>query len=205
METTARRVPQQARSKERVARVLAAADRILATEGVEALRMVRLASAAGVSVGSLYQYLPDRDAVLEALAGEYLERIEGTMAELIDAAGQQHWDDPIDGLVEVFAEVYRREPGFRALWFGRHMSEAIRVADREHKHKMADGLRRIILAQHILPDREWLPQVSVAVQLMADALMQEAFRLDSNGDPDILRELKSGLRGYLAELKRRTD
>lgn len=205
METTVRRVPQQARSKERVARVLAAADRIVAAEGVEALRMVRLAQEAGVSVGSLYQYLPDRDAVLEALAAEYLGRIEGTMDQLVDAAGQQHWDDPVEGLVEVFAEVYRREPGFRALWLGRHMSEVIRVADREHKRRMAVGLRRIVVAQHILPDREWLAQACMAVQLMADAVMQEAFRIDAQGDPDMLRELKTGLRGYLGELSVRPD
>ncbi len=205
METTVRRVPQQARSKERVARVLAAADRIVAVEGVEALRMVRLAQDAGVSVGSLYQYLPDRDAVLDALADEYLGRIEGTLDDLIAAAGQQHWDDPVEGLVEVFAEVYRREPGFRALWFGRHVSEAIRVADREHKRRMADGLRRIVLAQKMLPDREWVGRACLAVHLMADALMQEAFRIDPNGDTKMLRELKTALRGYLAELERRTD
>src|SRR3954447_25159346 len=63
-----RRVPRQARAREKLARVLEAADRLLAEEGVEALTTTRVAAAAGVSVGALYQYLPDRDAITEPLA-----------------------------------------------------------------------------------------------------------------------------------------
>ncbi len=200
-----RRVPRQARSRERLAQVLAVADRLVATEGVEALRMVRLAQEAGISAGSLYQYLPDRDAVLAALAESYLERIEVVLAELVTASARERWEDPVAVLVDGFSEIYRRENGFRALWFGQHGSEAIRHADRAHKRRMADGLRIVLLAQQAVPDRDWLPDACLSAQLMADALMQEAFRIDPEGDPKLLRELKFGLRGYLAELSRRDD
>ncbi|HEY8547301.1 MAG TPA: TetR family transcriptional regulator, partial [Acidimicrobiales bacterium] len=50
-----RRHPQQARSRERVARVLEAADRVLGTEGFGALTVRRLAEEAGVPVGTIYQ------------------------------------------------------------------------------------------------------------------------------------------------------
>ena len=77
-----RRVPRQARSRERLARMLDAAEELLVAEGPGALTTTRVASAAGVSVGSLYQYLPDKEAIVEALAGRYLAEFEGLMEAL---------------------------------------------------------------------------------------------------------------------------
>src|SRR3954469_5799148 len=106
-----RRVPRQTRSRERLAHVLATADRLLAAEGPEALTTTRVAAEARMSVGSVYQYLPDRDAIIEALATSYLVRIEVTMAAFLGVANEQSWADPVAALVDGFAEVYRSEPG----------------------------------------------------------------------------------------------
>lgn len=196
--TVLRRVPRQARSRERLARVIEAADRLIAAEGVEALTMIRIAAAAEMSVGSLYQYLPDRDAVIEALAVTYLERIEVYMAELLERARQENWDDPTDVLIDAFAHLYRSEPGFRALWFGRDLTEAARAADREHKRRMARTLRELVLAQGMAADAEDLEVACRTAHLMGDAVMQEAFRADPEGDPDLLRQAKIALRAYAA-------
>src|SRR3569833_4143444 len=119
-----RRVPRQARAREKLARVLEATDRLLAEEGVEALTTTRVAAAAGVSVGALYQYLPDRDAITEALAEGYLARLEDLMTSFADQAAKETWDDPVGLLVDAFAALYRAEPGFRALWLGRGLPTA---------------------------------------------------------------------------------
>src|SRR5919202_2147736 len=90
-----RRVPRQARSRARLQRMLDAADELLASEGAEALTTTRVAEAAGVSVGSLYQYLPDKEAIVEALAGRYLAEFEALMEEL---AAQAPFEDPVGTL-----------------------------------------------------------------------------------------------------------
>ncbi|MRH87732.1 TetR family transcriptional regulator [Nocardia sp. SYP-A9097] len=193
-----RRVPRQARSRERLARVLEVADRLMGTEGVEALTMIRVAAEARISVGSLYQYLPDRDAVIEALAGSYLAMIESRTAALLELARVERWPDPTDVLIDAFAHLYRGEPGFRALWFGRHLTEAARAADREHKRRMAVTLREIMIAQGVAAD---VPELDIACRtahLMGDAVMQEAFRTDPDGDPGLLTEAKIALRAYAA-------
>jgi AcrR family transcriptional regulator len=59
-----RKQPKQARSAELVAAVLEAAVQVLATEGAHRFTMARVAERAGVSVGSLYQYFPNKAAVL---------------------------------------------------------------------------------------------------------------------------------------------
>src|SRR3954453_13108318 len=91
-----RRVPRQARSRARLQRMLDAADQLLAREGAEALTTTRVAEAAGVSVGSLYQYLPDKEAIVEALAGRYLTEFDGLMGRMVEEARADPaaWSDP---------------------------------------------------------------------------------------------------------------
>jgi AcrR family transcriptional regulator len=61
---SSRKSPQQARSSDLVAAVLEAAVQVLAKEGAQRFTMARVAARAGVSVGSLYQYFPNKAALL---------------------------------------------------------------------------------------------------------------------------------------------
>ncbi|OQR62468.1 TetR family transcriptional regulator [Streptomyces maremycinicus] len=198
--TPLRRTPRQARSRARLALLLEAAERILVGEGVEALTTTRVAAEAKVSVGSLYQYLPDRDAIIDALAAGYFARLEAVMDELAGTAARERWEDPVGVLIDTFAGVYRTEHGFRALWFGSGLTERTRAADREHKRRMADGTRRVLLALGVAPDDAALARACHAAILAADALAQEAFRRAPEGDTDLLDEAKTMLRCYLTEV-----
>jgi AcrR family transcriptional regulator len=195
-----RRVPRQARARQKLARVLEAADRLLAEEGVEALTTTRVAAAAGVSVGTLYQYLPDRDAITEALAEGYLARLEDLMTSFADQAAKETWDDPVGLLVDAFAGLYRAEPGFRALWLGRGLTEVTREADVAHKRVMATGVHRVLVAQGVLRDDEEAATACRTAFLAADAVIQEAFRADPEGAAGLLAHLKVMLRAYLERL-----
>ncbi|MHC3467825.1 TetR/AcrR family transcriptional regulator [Streptomyces sp. 7R007] len=198
-----RRTPQQARSRARLARVLQAAERVLVGEGVEALTTTRVAAEAKVSIGSLYQYLPDRDAIIDALAAGYFTKLEAVMDDLVEAAAARAWEDPVGVLVDTYAGLYRTEHGFRALWFGSGLTERTRAADREHKRRMADGVRRVLLALGVARDDAALARACHAAILAADALAQEAFRRDAGGDGELLKEAKVMLRGYLAAVAAR--
>jgi AcrR family transcriptional regulator len=79
-----RKSPRQARSAQLVHDVLEAAVRVLAREGARRFTTARVADEAGVSVGSLYQYFPNKEAILFRLqtdewtqTGELLRRILG--------------------------------------------------------------------------------------------------------------------------------
>jgi AcrR family transcriptional regulator len=185
--------------------MLEAAERILVAEGVEALTTTRVAAEAKVSVGSLYQYLPDRNAIIDALAAGYFARLEGVMDDLVRAAAQERWEDPVAVLVDTYAEVYRTEHGFRALWFGSGLTERTRAADREHKGRMADGIRRVLRALGVAGDDEALARAGHAAILAADALAQEAFRRAPEGDALLLDEAKTMLRAYLAAITPEPD
>jgi AcrR family transcriptional regulator len=67
---SARKEPQQARSSDLVAAILDAAVRVLAKEGAQRFTTARVAEKAGVSVGSLYQYFPNKAAILFRLQSD---------------------------------------------------------------------------------------------------------------------------------------
>jgi AcrR family transcriptional regulator len=193
-----RRVPRQARSRERLQRMLDAAEALLVSDGAAALTTTRVAAAAGVSVGSLYQYLPDKEAIVEALANRYLAEFEALMVDVAERAAAS--EDPVGMLIDTFAQRYRDRPGYRALWFGRGLTAELRDADRENKLMLADGLRRAIVAAGLAEDG---PRVRLAARtgvLVADALLQEAFRVRRDGDPELIEEAKTVLRPYFAAL-----
>lgn len=199
-EASLRRTPRQARSRQKLARVLEAADRLLISEGAEALTTTRVAAEAGVSVGALYQYLPDRDAILDTLADRYLLRLEELMDSFTARASREVWPDPVAVLVDGFADLYRGQPGLRALWFGRHLTERTREADRAHKRTMAEALHQVLVAQHRLPDDAASASACYTAFLAADAVIQDAFRTDPDGSRALLEALKVMLRAYLERL-----
>src|ERR1700722_16784152 len=90
-----RREPQQERSRARVRQILVAADLVLAADGFEALTVRRIARSAGVPVGSIYQFFPDKAAVIDALARTYIEEFEAAIGELTEAARKEVWPDPV--------------------------------------------------------------------------------------------------------------
>jgi AcrR family transcriptional regulator len=67
---SARKEPKQARSAELVATILQAAAQVLAKEGAPRFTTARVAEKAGVSVGSLYQYFPNKAAILFRLQSD---------------------------------------------------------------------------------------------------------------------------------------
>lgn len=197
-----RRLPQQARSRARVQRLLTTADRVLASEGFAALTMRRLAEEAGVSVGTIYQFFPDKGAVVDALARRYIADFEAMIDALVHQAETERWDDVVDTMIGAAVAMYRSHPGYLAIWTGRHLSPELQRADDANNAAIAAGLRRILVAQHGLSDDERLARRCQVAVLTTDALLQLAFRLDPQGDEAILNEARRLQRLYLADLTR---
>ena len=76
-----RREPTQKRSRKRVEQIVEAARALLFEHGIRAVTTTSIASKAGVPVGSVYQYFPDKSAILTTLYAEYLDRIQQVMLD----------------------------------------------------------------------------------------------------------------------------
>jgi len=75
-----RRRPTQARSREMVARILAAARELLHEQSSAKLTTIAIARVAGMSVGSLYQYFPNKEAILLHLVQDWLADVQDAMS-----------------------------------------------------------------------------------------------------------------------------
>ena len=85
--TTPRKRPRQARSRDTVSAILAATSRVLIKHGFDGLTTNAVASAAGVSIGSLYQYFPNKEALVAGLIEHHVETINAALfAELTRVA-----------------------------------------------------------------------------------------------------------------------
>jgi AcrR family transcriptional regulator len=95
------RPPQQERGQRRVDAILAAAAAIVAEDGVQAATMHAIAKRSGTTVGSMYHFFPDREAVLVAL-GERHARALGALAEELTAVD---WKSlPLDRAVSKYVD-----------------------------------------------------------------------------------------------------
>jgi len=105
-----RRTPRQARSQRTVDAILFAASHILRSEGSEAVTTDRVARAAGVSIGSLYQYFANRHAILAALRARHGEWLAAeTRAGIERAAAQPTLRGAVRASIERVVAAHRGE------------------------------------------------------------------------------------------------
>lgn len=109
--------PVQARSRHTVASILEAAVQVFEAHGYAAGTTARIAERAGVSVGTLYQYYPNKDAVVAALADQHLADVR-TLTEA-GLARPDLLQAPlpvlIDALVDGFVALHQANPKLHRL------------------------------------------------------------------------------------------
>jgi AcrR family transcriptional regulator len=103
-----RREPKQQRARQTVDAVLEGVQRVLRRQGAEAITTNRVAEAAGVSIGSLYQYFPDKQAIFTALHDRHVDGvrqvIERTMIDCCAASLEELTRELVERLANVHAE-----------------------------------------------------------------------------------------------------
>jgi len=97
---TPRKRPLQARSRETYAAILEATARILEAEGLEAANTNAIAERAGVSVGSLYQYFPDKAAIFAELIIASETELGDMLEALVSSTGAQTLEERLALLVQ---------------------------------------------------------------------------------------------------------
>lgn len=191
-----RRAPMQRRSAERVEAIQAAAQKVLEEEGGEALTTIRVAEAAGFSIGSLYHWYPDKDAIVEELALRYWNELAELVEGVADLAERGGVDRPIDEAFAALAAGFRARPGFMALWFGGLRTEGVRDATRPVRERVGEATERILVVTAPKSSASDRAKVAAVLTVMGDGLLREAFRLNREGQPILLEEGKIALTAY---------
>jgi AcrR family transcriptional regulator len=166
-----RRQPQERRARQTVEAVLEAVVRIVKRDGINAVTTNRVAEIAGVSIGSVYQYFPDKRAMFVALHQRHIEEIDRLMNRTI----VEHAHSPLAGLIravfDAMIDAHASDPEYSGVIFSEipHRPEGTHdFAVRLH------GVFRLALASKSSEPHRDLDNATFVVANMIDALAHGA-------------------------------
>ena len=190
----ARLVPTQQRSRERFERILACASEVMIEKGCDAFRMSDIVERTGISFGSLYQYFPDKAAVIGTLAERYNEAGHDCVRR--DLATMKTVDDLHGTLARITVSYYRMfvdEPLMRDIWRATQADRALQDLDRADGEFLA-GLFADALGE-VAPDTTRAQRSAFAGLMMIQiaAAVRHAITLPPKAARQILAMFKRAL------------
>jgi AcrR family transcriptional regulator len=194
-----RRTPLQARSNKTVEEILDAASALLGKIPFEEITTSRVAQEAGISVGALYRFYSDRQAIFDAIAARELEAFREEIEHVFTA--RQLIFSPRKSLgrvLDAYVNFLESRPHFRELALGNHISEGMRESQSDPRTGPGG-----ILGDLLVRKCGWKPgkRLQLKIRIAAEAgdrVIAFAYRQESpEARQAVLHELKEMLTRYL--------
>lgn len=197
-EGVARRVPTQERAKKRVERIIDAASHVFAEEGFEAATMEGIAARAETSIGSIYQFFPNKLSLFNALARHYHDKLRGFFDLLLTGPLlERPWPEILDTGIDAFALFHEQEPGFRAVWVGLHLTAEVVNEGEAINREFAKRIEAVLAAKLPGLPPKMRPVVATMMVEILTAMLIVSARRPAEAKP-LMSETKALLRRYLA-------
>ncbi|HKJ25280.1 MAG TPA: TetR/AcrR family transcriptional regulator [Myxococcota bacterium] len=193
-----RKRPTQARAQARVERILAAARELVERAPLDAVTTTAIAERASLPVGSLYQYFPNRLAILAAVGRAVLREIDDATIAMLDASADAPWPETIDRVVDGTVASHRGNDRTAALWRSLAATPEFRKLAQESNGRLAAALaRQPALAACGRPADELQRIARVAIEA-GDTVQKLVLEARSPAEADAMAgEMKKLLRAYL--------
>ena len=201
-----RRVPVQERSHQTVQRVLDGASSLLSQMPLEEVTTTRIAAEAGLSIGALYRFFPDKQSIIDAIAVRHvaqfrvrleetvLKKLERELADLSSFNPANLLNDVIDTYVAYLDE----HDDFRAISFGRHISAATKEREASPSVGLPALLKNFMLQRLGIPNSPELDLMLRVVSESGERLIAFAHEQPTRQERDrIIAEMKRMLASYL--------
>jgi AcrR family transcriptional regulator len=159
---SSRKQPKQARSADLVAAILDAAVQVLAKEGAQRFTTARVAEKAGVSIGSLYQYFPNKAAILFRLQSDEWQQTADMLRGILEDDGKP----PLERLRILVHAFVRSECDEAAMRVALNDAAPLYRDAPETQQAMASGER---IVQDFM--QQALPEASEATRALAGDLI----------------------------------
>ncbi len=201
---TMRKAPSQKRSRERVENILKVACELISAQGSDAMKMGELAEKAGVSIGSLYQYFPDKASIIHALADRYNEEsqhcIEEALTHVMDAKG---FVAAFEQLIDTYYELFLAEPVICDIWIGTQADKTLRDMELEVSRANAALLTKTILRiRNNDGDHNVLAARCLLIMYNGEATMRLAISVSTHEGREIINSYKRMVRREFDEMLR---
>ncbi|MBN1427267.1 MAG: TetR/AcrR family transcriptional regulator [Anaerolineae bacterium] len=202
-----RSVPQQSRSQERVDSILGTAADLFTEVGYEAATTNAIAERAGISIGTLYRYFADKDAILRALAARYHREEQALFDQVFtDDVGYLPLPVLLDRLIDPFLDLYCGCPVYAHILLGTDVSADIAAASQEIEQEVIERLADIM--QKVAPQID-ARQARLTAVICKSAVKSLISLRSSSNDEDfrvqITSEIKQMLLAYLEKVLDETE
>lgn len=185
----------QERSRRRVERIRAAALELLETQGVDAVTTRAIAQRAEVPVATVYQFFPNRDAILQEIVSDHLDRRDAEGAAILAALAPKSLAEVAHGIFEFHYEHLRNHPHLVNLHYT-SLASGVLADPRARRAEFANALHAGLLHWGLLPEGTD-PLVTMVAVEMGDRLLEMAFHAGPEKDRAILTEGERALTHYL--------
>lgn len=171
-----RRVPKQARSRERYERILDAARSLIAARGNDAVSMREIADKSGMPVSSVYQYFPDKNSLLWTLISGNFERLESEWLGQLAAAGSvEETNAAARDLFDAFVSLCERDSSFAKLWNSAQANAVLSELDRALNERVATAYAEKLGALIPTSDTDRIRRTTLLTATLSSAAIQLAF------------------------------
>ncbi|MGD0580053.1 MAG: TetR/AcrR family transcriptional regulator [Bryobacteraceae bacterium] len=126
-----RRTPVQERSADTVAQILAAASTLLGRMETEEITTSLIAREAGISVGGLYRFFPDKQSIIDAVAVRHMEDFKATLLRSVARLALADGPTFLSRIIDAYVAFLDERPDFRSIALGRHVSAQARKSQAE--------------------------------------------------------------------------
>ncbi|MCP3138759.1 TetR/AcrR family transcriptional regulator [Pyxidicoccus xibeiensis] len=178
--------------------ILEAAARVFDRHGYEGATTNRIAETAGVSVGSVYQYFPNKDALLTALHERHFVQIQAIVDEALAATHGVTLREAIRGIVKAVLRAHRVEPRLQRVlhvefpYFERPASAS------ESARRLFERARTLLGEHRAQLGRDDLDLATHMVLRMVESLVHSAVLEPSTANEEALEEaISTAVEGYL--------
>ncbi len=202
----ARRTPIQARSLQTCLRIVDAASSLLTHTPLEDITTTRIAAEAGLSIGALYRFFPDKQPIVDAVAVRHVSRfrslLELTVIPVVESqfANLETFDPAIilNRVVDAYVAYLLEHPDFRAISFGHHISAPTKEHEASPNTGLPALLKNFMLERLEIPNT---PELDLKLRVVSEAgerLIAYAFEQPTSDERNrIVAEMKKMLAGYL--------
>jgi AcrR family transcriptional regulator len=188
----------QARGQRRIDQLLDAADTVFAEVGYERATTNAICAQASVSPGTLYQFFPNKQAIAEALAARYLERLPETHRAAFDiASAHGPLAELISHVVDPFISLHRQGPGLEALLTGSVISDELTASLHGLKQHVEQSLAALFRARRPRANRAEINRAAATSVQLVRAFLHIALTGTPKQQKEGIKELKTVLLRYL--------
>jgi|GEM_PF-1015350 len=117
---TMRNAPTQERSRQTLESIIAAADALFAVKGVDGATNTEIAKEAGCSIGSLYRFFPNKEALVAEYVERYMQAMAANQPPIPGEPTIEHLAELVSDLVDRSVEAYTQFTGFKRVRQWRH-------------------------------------------------------------------------------------